>query len=221
MNDESKEQLIAQFRAYLEFTDTIAACTNETDGRTIDLYTLFCELAALKNEVKLESRQVKQALQQFTELFNTLQDENARLRTEISRSQTDKAALREAAHRELLIEMLELRDRLIAGVESARKKRTGLLGRLGKGDARVHALLEGMEITLQRLDSVLQRYEVTPIDALGEPFDPKTMRAVEVERGHDEPDGTVIAELRKGFVQNETVLRVAEVTVNRGETPHE
>lgn len=219
MNNENKEQLIAQFRAYLEFADAVAPGADETEARSIDLYTLFCELAALKNEVKLESRQVKQALEQFSEVFSTLQDNNTRLSTELGRSQTDNEELRKAAQRELLIDILDLRDRLAAGLESARKRRPGLLARLGQGDGRVHALLEGTEITLNRLDSLLQRHDVTPIAAVGKPFDANTMRAVEVDRRHDQSDGAVIAELRKGFLRDDIVLRLAEVVVNRRDSP--
>ena len=49
------------------------------------------ELAALKNEVKLESRQVKTALEQFRELFDTLQRANTRLGEELNQQREREA----------------------------------------------------------------------------------------------------------------------------------
>ncbi len=54
MDQSTKEKLIEQFREYLE-TEQI----NEEKSQQTDLFSLFTELAALRNEIKLESRQVK------------------------------------------------------------------------------------------------------------------------------------------------------------------
>jgi len=73
MDTETKEQLLDRFRAYLDkLPEATPVESAETDRRT-DLYSLFAELAALKNEVRLESRQVKTALDEFRAVFETLQ----------------------------------------------------------------------------------------------------------------------------------------------------
>jgi molecular chaperone GrpE len=117
MNYATKEHLIAQFRAYLDVVEGVHPLTIEEPGREIDLFTLFSELAALKNEVKLESRQVKTALDQFREVFDTLRQDNARLGEELGRRRDTEQEARCAAQRELLLEILDLHDRLRAGLE--------------------------------------------------------------------------------------------------------
>ncbi len=82
MWSHTQEALLAQFRTYLE---EISA--NDDGGEppvAVDLYTLFGELAALKNEVRIESRQVKGALDQFRGLVEPLQTGNAALQGEIA-----------------------------------------------------------------------------------------------------------------------------------------
>ena len=74
MHSEAKERLIGQFRAYLEAADGLA--TVEDQERSIDLFTLFGELSALKIEVKLESRQVRAAIEEFRKVFDTLHQDH-------------------------------------------------------------------------------------------------------------------------------------------------
>jgi molecular chaperone GrpE (heat shock protein) len=54
---------------------------------------------------------------------------------------------------------------------------------------------------------------VSPIEAIGEPFDPRFHEAVLEVETHDQPDGTVIEELRKGYKFKDRVLRASMVKV--------
>ena len=83
MDTDTRERLLEQFRAALDtLPDTPEA--DET-GRRTDLYSLFAELVALKNEVRLESRQVKTALDEFRAVFETLQASQTQLGGELER----------------------------------------------------------------------------------------------------------------------------------------
>jgi molecular chaperone GrpE len=61
----------------------------------------------------------------------------------------------------------------------------------------------------------LQRYQVLPIDCVGKALDPHTMNAVEIAHDPKVANGTVVEELRKGFLFENEVLRLAEVKVNK------
>nr|MBP6583493.1 nucleotide exchange factor GrpE [Chromatiaceae bacterium] len=84
------QALLERLAAYLEREPTAGDATLP-EGEAPDLFTLLAELAALRNEVKLESRQVKSALDQFGDLFDTLRDANRRLQEDLDR-QRDRAA---------------------------------------------------------------------------------------------------------------------------------
>lgn len=228
MNEAEREELVRRFREHLEDADrdtdreTNGAVDADagTSGAETDLFDLFTELAALRNEVRLESRQLKSALDTFGEVFETLRGANARLLRELDeRRAVEHAAERRAAaeiERPLLLEILELHDRTAAGLEAARAYRPRGLARLGGDGARLAAsLAEGMAISLRRIDELLASRGVRPVAALGEPLDPHLMRAAAVERDATRPDGVVLGELRRGYRRGEAVLRLAEVIVNR------
>ena len=218
---EVKETLIEQFRGYLDsLTDAPSEVSGSEAAGQVDLYTLFIELAALKNEVKLEARQVKGAVDQFREVFGMVEQTNQRLSRELDRAREAQARSVLEDQRPLLLGILELRDRIEAGLESARAYRPGLLQRLGARQRRFQqGLVEGMEITLRRVDELLARYRVQAISAVGQRLNPHTMHAAAVEHSADRPEGSVLSEVRKGFLRGEEVLRPAEVIVNRKGSP--
>jgi hypothetical protein len=89
MDEAAREQLVARFRAYLE---TAATGAEEPDQAAApDLFTLLAEVAALKAEVKVESRQVKAALDQFRELFDLLRQSHGRLEEELDRAREGRS----------------------------------------------------------------------------------------------------------------------------------
>ena len=210
-----KEQLIGQFRDYLDTAELDDAARQEPSG-TIDLLTLFTELAALKNEVRLESRQVKQALDHSGELIDGLRESNRQFGNELARQRRQEDELRLAAERPLLLELVELRDRIEAARQSLQSYRPGLLERLSDKRARwVQSVGDGMEITQRRLDGLLGRYRVSPIEVVGRRLDPHSMRVSGTEQREDQDEGIVLIEIRRGYRRADQVLRLAEVVVNK------
>lgn len=213
MDQVDKEDLMAQFRAYLD--DIEGEPVSATEG---DTFSLFAELSGLKNEVKRESRQLKEALDQFKSVFDTLRTGNEALTRELESRRSAEKALRKETLRPLLVQLLDLRDRLEAGhTQSARSKPTALWPCRRQGRL-LEALREGQEMTLRRMDRILSDYGVRALEVMGRPLDPHTMRVVEVESRTDQEQGMVTGELRKGFLWDDELLRTAEVKVNkRGE----
>ena len=75
------------------------------------------------------------------------------------------------------------------------------------------ALRTGVEMTLRQLRDALNKLGVTPIDRLGEKFDPKVENAI-LQGSPDEGEpGTVCAVLQKGYMVGSFVLRHAMVKV--------
>lgn len=75
------------------------------------------------------------------------------------------------------------------------------------------ALRTGVEMTLKQMVEVYGKLGVTPIDRLGEPFDPNLENAVMQGAPEDGEPGTVCAVLQKGYLMGKTVLRHAMVKV--------
>jgi len=212
IDDETKERLIEQFRACLDSGDDDLADESEP----LDLRTLLAEMAALKNEVRLQARQFKAALEQMQSLSDALRERNDGLLLDLERSRAHAAEVKVQAERSLLLGLLELRDRLQAGLDAQAAWRPTLIKRLLGGQRRfAQSLHEGSALTLQRLDELLASHRVRPIATVGQPLDPQCMRAVAVEWGPDAAEGVVLRELRRGFRQGAELLRTAEVIVNK------
>lgn len=209
LDPEAKERLVEQFRACLDSDADDAA----DDGEPIDLSTLLGEMAALKNEVRLQARQFKSALEQTQALCDALGERNQALARDLERARAQAAEAKAQAERGLLLGLLELRDRLQAGLDAQTAWRPSPLLRGAQRHWR--SLGEGSALTLQRLDELLASHRVRPIVALGQALDPQCMHAVAIEWAPEVAEGVVLRELRRGFRQGTVLLRTAEVIVNK------
>ena len=229
MDTETTERLLDRFRAYLnEEPEAVPAETSQEksavqERRRTDLYSLFAELVALKNEVRLESRQVKTALDEFRAVFETLQTSQNQLSNELERARDAIPEQQRAALKPVLLELLELRDRLEAGLRVLQNYHptlmVRLLGRRRRERNLLEAIAQGQDISLRRLDQILNAQQVNPLEAEGKPLDPHTMRAAELDQRSDLANGIVTEELRKGYLWQGELLRLAEVKVNRRPEP--
>lgn len=77
-----------------------------------------------------------------------------------------------------------------------------------------HSWLEGIRLVERKFKSSLEAQGLTPIRALGEPFDPNFHEAVRQDKGKE---GIVIEEFQKGYMLGDRVLRPAKVVVGNGE----
>ncbi|MBM3188108.1 MAG: nucleotide exchange factor GrpE [Chloroflexi bacterium] len=76
--------------------------------------------------------------------------------------------------------------------------------------------VEGITLIERKLMRLLESYEVAPIQAVGEPFDPRHHEAFAREQSDEYPEGTVTQELRKGYLLGDRVLRPTLVKVSDG-----
>jgi molecular chaperone GrpE len=80
----------------------------------------------------------------------------------------------------------------------------------GEGAA---AYRKGFELIYGKLQDLLRKYGVQPIEALGADFDPNLHQAVIHEPSPEHREGEVIGELRKGYTIGDRLLRPAMVKV--------
>jgi len=74
--------------------------------------------------------------------------------------------------------------------------------------------VEGIRLMERKLRGILEAQGLSPITAVGEPFDPNLHEAAMEGKGEE---GIVIAELQKGYKFNDRVIRPAKVVVGNGE----
>src|SRR5262245_1185633 len=188
-------------------------------GETADLFSILVEVAALRSEVRTESRLVKEALEQFRGGFDTLQASQATLQRELDRARIETRDQAQSALRPLLLDVIDLRDRLVAALTLSAAARPRWRDRLWRRDrSGVAAWQEGLRMTLRRLDQVLLDRRVVATQLAGLPFDPRLASAIgTAEDSSEAAEGTVIKEVRAGFLWDDQVLRTAEVIVSKGD----
>jgi len=215
MDPASREHLLTRFAAYLDRAEDQADPDGDEAEPTPDLFTLLAEVSALKNEVKIESRQLKGALDQFRDAFDLVRQAQGHLEERLAERVAAERRARHESERDLLLELLDLRDRLQAGHDQARRYSPGWLARRSGAASFIAGMTQGLAMNLQRLDETLARRGVLPLRVLGSRFDPRTMHAAEGAQDPSQTDGVVLAEVRRGFTQGQRLLRPAEVVVNR------
>jgi molecular chaperone GrpE len=72
--------------------------------------------------------------------------------------------------------------------------------------------VDGIVLIARKMAAMLEAEGLKPIDALNKPFDPNIHEAV-IHEESDKEDGTVIAELQKGYKLNDRVIRPTMVKV--------
>lgn len=75
-------------------------------------------------------------------------------------------------------------------------------------------IVEGLDLVHKQLMAALAKHAIEPISALGQPFDPNQHEAIMQQPDAFHPEGTVVAELGKGYRIRDRVLRPSKVAVS-------
>ncbi len=80
--------------------------------------------------------------------------------------------------------------------------------------------IEGLDSILKNMDSLLEKNNVIPIDALGEIFDPNLHEAISIISDPKLDDNTITKEIRKGYISHNKIIRptLVEISKKQGKT---
>jgi molecular chaperone GrpE len=73
----------------------------------------------------------------------------------------------------------------------------------------------GVELIYKQLQDLLAKRGVTPIEAVGQPFDPRFHQAITYEPSPGRAEGEVLEVVRRGYMHGDRLLRPAMVKVAR------
>jgi molecular chaperone GrpE len=118
------------------------------------------------------------------------------------RAERDASAARKYGVEKLATDLLGVRDSLELGLAAAADE-----------NAEIKAVVEGLELTLKLLGDVMDRYGVTAVNPLGEPFNPDFHEAMTAQESSERAPNTVIQVLQKGYRLQDRLLRPALVVV--------
>jgi molecular chaperone GrpE (heat shock protein) len=240
---------------FLEETVDASGRAHPQDGEWKgDLFSLYARLTSLVQETKLQGRAFERLHTELESLRSEggplstrweackqeIQEARAEAREALAlREDRDERLVSEARNRvveETLDLLLDLRERLVRGVDAAQhhleEAAQGIQPgapppRFGKRAwARrvrlleaTRALRDGSLLGIKRLEEVLERYGVSEIPCKGLPFDPRTMMAVDIRETGEVPDGTVLEVFHPGYMRHDRLYRTARVQIVRAPNP--
>jgi molecular chaperone GrpE len=116
------------------------------------------------------------------------------------RVERERRELSEYAGADILTDMLPIVDDLERALQATAN---------GEGDP----YRRGVELIHKQMTDLLRKRGVRPIDTVGTQFDPRFHEAVMQEVSGDHREGEVMAELRRGYMLGDRLLRPAVVKV--------
>jgi molecular chaperone GrpE len=135
------------------------------------------------------------------ELLNRLKYAQADLENLKKRCDRQIEDARKYGNERLIINLLDVVDELELAVRS------------GKSTNSKDVLVQGVEMTLKKLRNVLEKEGVSPIECVGQPFDPSKHDAVAKIEKDDAKECTILEEIRRGYTMREKVIRPSAVKV--------
>jgi len=165
------------------------------EGEDVEL--LRAELESIKSEL----RRAKESSESSLNKMRYLMADFDNYRKQMEKQLASKA---ESIKAELLLKFLNIRDDYIRALSMAKQS---------KSDKEV--VIEGLEGILKNIDSLLTSEGVREIEAVGTPFDPNVHDAIAYAERDGLAENTVTAEIRKGYMLNDRVLRPSLVEISK------
>lgn len=164
------------------------------------------EDSASTEQLEAEIQALQQKLEQETQQREAITAQAKRLAADFEnfrrRSETQQAEIKQNEKRETLSKILEIVDNF----ERARSQ----IKPTTEGEKNIHKSYQGV---YKQLVEALKSLGVSKMRPEGEPFDPYYHEAMLREPTHEYSEGTVIEELRSGYMLGDSVLRHAMVKV--------
>ena len=165
-------------------------------------------------------REVETAVQQVHEEYKAERDRLLRTAAEAEntkkRLQADYQRQLKFANEGILEGMIPVLDSLEAAVKSVAEQDDA-----SDTSSSSTTFNEGVQLVHKQLLDALKIHGLTPIEAVGETFDPNQHEALLVTASDDVPEGNIIEEFRRGYMLHTRVLRASQVVVSQGPAEEE
>ena len=148
------------------------------------------------------------AAPEVVEEEESLRDQFVRLQADFAnfrnRTQRERIELYQRANEDLLLEILPVLDHYELGLQNAEQH-----------DAD-QAVVDGFKLVYDQFQNVLNKFNLTPIEAVGEAFDPHKHEALTHMPSDEFPAEICSNQIRRGYLFGDKLLRAAQVVVSSG-----
>jgi len=153
-----------------------------------------------KKELELENKELKKELSEKTKLAETYLEQLKYLQADFDNYK--KIVLRERenfvkqANENLIKELLTILDEFERSLVLIKNKDD----------------LRGLELIYKNFLKILEKFGLKKIEAVGKKFDPYYHEVI-LQEESDEPEGTILQEIQKGYMLNSKIIRHAKVKI--------
>ncbi len=164
--------------------------------------------AEAKSPEKMTKAELLEKIKELQEASEKNYDLYLRSEAEIEnikkRNKKEKEEWLKYANETLVKDILPVMDNLEMAISHAQNENS------------LHALKEGVELTLKGLKDTLAKSGLEEVKAEGELFDPNYHHAVSEQNDENVEAGIILQELQKGYTLNGRLIRPAMVIISRG-----
>jgi len=158
-------------------------------------------VATLEAKVATLEKEKKDNWDKYLRAAADLENQRKRQKREVDDARLD-------TKNKVLKEMLPVVDNLERAIEHA------------GSDPAQKPIVEGVQLVLRQFQTAFERLDITAVDAMGQAFDPNLHEAISQQES-DQPPGTVIQVLQRGYRAGDRLLRPALVVVAKAKAAPE
>ncbi|RUT36643.1 nucleotide exchange factor GrpE [Paenibacillus zeisoli] len=155
--------------------------------------------ASAQSAVSAELEQLRNEVQEHQQRFLRSQADFDNFRR---RTQKEKEELGKYASAKLITELLPVVDNLDRALAAV------------KENAEAESFSKGVDMIFRQLEGILSAEGLTPMNSVGQPFNPEYHQAIMQVESDEYEEGIVVEEVQKGYLLKDKVLRPAMVKVS-------
>jgi molecular chaperone GrpE len=199
--------------------------TTASEGKAENIIEIDEESKKVEIEEEAEEEEVISAKEELEKLqadVEAAKDRMLRTAAEFEnykkRAEREKNEFMKYIATEFVMDLLPIMDNLERAINVADQKETENTSAGGQGS---ESFREGIKLIYKQLQDVLTKRGVTPIEAVGKPFDPNIHEAVMQAPSDRYPENVVSEEFQKGYMLHDRVIKASMVSVSMGKSPSE
>ena len=171
--------------------EKIETSNSEDESKPVDDTEQISE--DLSKLLELEKQKVSQSEEKLKHVLADFQNLSKKTQSDIEHGVNSKI-------NEFMLDFIKIYDDFIRAKEVI-------------SESKINA--DGLNSILKNMESLMQKYNVTPIEALGEIFDPNYHEAISIISDSTLDDNTITKEIRKGYISHERIIRPTLVEISK------
>ena len=173
--------------------NVISENETENDSSILESKLLESSIDELSQQLNLEKQKSFEYEEKLKLVLADFQNQSRKTRTDIEHGVNTKI-------NEFALDFLKIYDDFVRAKEVF-------------SESKINS--DGLDSILKNMDSLLQKYRIVPIEALGEIFNPHFHEAISIINDPDLDDNTITKEIRKGYISHERVIRPTLVEISK------